>query len=410
MKTVPVLVFALTSAALATAIAPVVGQNWVLTSAPSTNWSCVASSADGTKLVAAVDGGLVYISTNSGGAWVETTSGADNWAALACSADGTKLLAASALRYLGDTGMVYRSTDSGATWMPTGFGQDNWHGVASSADGSTLAAAGGLCKVSTNSGANWSYLVGAILTSSSFPLVASSSDGTIMAVLETYQGDQHSELITTPSYAWEPQGPIPDFYGLCTSLALTADGAKFAACINIADRSIGAVTNCGGVLFTSLVSGTPQFTSCTSVSNWTSVASSANGIRLAAVASSGDVYTSTNGGVTWTPNTVTNASWSGVASSADGAKLVAVANGGGIYTWQTTPTPMLTISRAGEGLQISWLIPSMNFVLQQSADLTSTNWTAVESTPILNLTNLQNQITMTPPTRSMFYRLSSRAP
>ncbi|MGO8676363.1 MAG: hypothetical protein ACLQVX_10895 [Limisphaerales bacterium] len=41
-------------------------QNWTLTSAPLTNWSCVASSADGTKLVAAVNGGLIYASTNSG--------------------------------------------------------------------------------------------------------------------------------------------------------------------------------------------------------------------------------------------------------------------------------------------------------------------------------------------------------
>ena len=128
------------------------------------------------------------------------------------------------------------------------------------------------------------------------------------------------------------------------------------------------------------------------------------------MASSGDVYTSTNGGVAWTPNIVTNANWSGIASSADGAKLVAVASGGGIYTWQTTPTPTLNINRTGEDLQISWLIPSMSFVLQQSADLGSTNWTAVESALIVNLTNLQNQVTLSPPSHPTFYRLSSTAP
>ena len=156
--------------------------------------------------------------------------------------------------------------------------------------------------------------------------------------------------------------------------------------------------------------GAIQITNCTSVSNWTSVASSADGTRLAAVASSGEIYTSTNGGVTWTPNTVTNASWSGVASSADGAKLIAVSNGGGIYTWQTTPTPTLTINRSGSDLQIAWLIPSMSFVLQQSADLSSTNGTDLASAPILNLTNLQNQVTLSPPSHPTFYRLSSSAP
>ena len=99
-----------------------------------------------------------------------------------------------------------------------------------------------------------------------------------------------------------------------------------------------------------------------------------------------------------------------MASSADGAKLVAVANGVGIYTWQTTPTPTLSINRIGEDLQISWFIPSMSFVLQQSADLSSANWTTVASAPILNLTNLQNQVTLSPPSHPTFYRLSSGAP
>ena len=94
MKTIFGLVLALTSAALAATIAPTSGQDWVLTSAPSTNWSCVASSADGSKLVAAVDGGLIYTSTNSGGTWVPTTAPSNAWASVACSADGSKVIAA----------------------------------------------------------------------------------------------------------------------------------------------------------------------------------------------------------------------------------------------------------------------------------------------------------------------------
>ena len=409
MKSIFRLVLAFALAALAAALAPTSGQNWVLTSAPSTNWSCVASSADGTKLVAAVNSGLIYISTNSGGAWMPTSAPTNAWTCAASSADGTKLIAA-ASDYHGD-GYVYTSSDSGSTWNPSDAPQTDWVSVASSADGSRLAAAVDIVFVSTNSGGGWTFLApGGIPTFASFPLVTSSADGRIVTVVETGFGAQDSQIWTVPSSAWEPLGESPYFRWHCSSVATSANGTGIAATVNNADTFEAGSTNCGGFLFTSSDLGATQITNCTSVSNWTSVATSADGTRLAAVASSGDVYTSTNGGVAWTPNIVTNANWSGIASSADGAKLVAVASGGGIYTWQTTPTPTLNINRTGEDLQISWLIPSMSFVLQQSADLGSTNWTAVESALIVNLTNLQNQVTLSPPSHPTFYRLSSTAP
>ena len=67
--------------------------------------------------------------------------------------------------------------------------------------------------------------------------------------------------------------------------------------------------------------------------NWASIAVSAGGTRIVAVAGgshAGPIYTSTDYGVTWVSNSVTPAIWADVASSADGTKLVAVA--GGVYT------------------------------------------------------------------------------
>jgi hypothetical protein len=67
--------------------------------------------------------------------------------------------------------------------------------------------------------------------------------------------------------------------------------------------------------------------------NWVSVAVSADGTRLVAVAGgshAGPIYTSTDYGATWVSNSVTPEIWTDVASSADGTKLVAVA--GGVYT------------------------------------------------------------------------------
>ena len=89
--------------------------------------------------------------------------------------------------------------------------------------------------------------------------------------------------------------------------------------------------------------------------------------------------------------------------------MVAAANGGGIYTWQTTPHPVLNVTPSGANLLLSWIIPSQPFVLQENADLATTNWTDVASAPVLNLTNLQNQVTLPLSAAHRFYRLRAVA-
>jgi hypothetical protein len=75
--------------------------------------------------------------------------------------------------------------------------------------------------------------------------------------------------------------------------------------------------------------------------DWYSIAASADGTHLAAVAAAvssgtGGIYTSTDSGATWSgPNGDSNSPWRSIASSADGTRLVAAnASGGigGIYT------------------------------------------------------------------------------
>jgi len=85
--------------------------------------------------------------------------------------------------------------------------------------------------------------------------------------------------------------------------------------------------------------------------NWTAITSSSDGMRLAAVAYGGNIYTSNDGGTTWiereapispefnngqNPYGSYNKAWKDIASSADGMKLVIVDNGDGdggdIYT------------------------------------------------------------------------------
>src|SRR6185295_5914873 len=71
-------------------------------------------------------------STDSGANWTARES-SRNWQSVASSSDGSKLVA---VVY---SGQIYTSTDSGANWTARGS-STLWISVASSADGSTLVA------------------------------------------------------------------------------------------------------------------------------------------------------------------------------------------------------------------------------------------------------------------------------
>jgi photosystem II stability/assembly factor-like uncharacterized protein len=71
------------------------GTSWTKTSAPTNTdwyWISIASSSDGTKLVA-VGGGGIYTSTNSGATWTKTGAPTTIYSSVVSSSDGTKLVA-----------------------------------------------------------------------------------------------------------------------------------------------------------------------------------------------------------------------------------------------------------------------------------------------------------------------------
>jgi hypothetical protein len=139
---------------------------------------------------------------------------------------------------------------------------------------------------------------------------------------------------------------------------------------------------------------------------WNSVASSADATTLAAV-TGGVICISRDSGATWTTTNPpsANSAWNCVATSADGNRLYAGISFGGIHTAQTSATPRLDITAAGANSVISWIIPSMEFGLQESPDLSPTNWTDVSTQP--TVVNYQKQLILTPQSGNHFYRLQS---
>ena len=98
-------------------------------------WSAVASSADGSHLAAAVNGGPIFVSTNSGVTWQASGAPSANWNTLVMSSDGRQLTATV------NGGGLYSSPDSGVTWeAETNLPEANWSAVATSADGAQVVA------------------------------------------------------------------------------------------------------------------------------------------------------------------------------------------------------------------------------------------------------------------------------
>ncbi len=264
-------------------------------------WRALASSADGSKLVAVVQNGLIYTSTDSGVSWTPRES-SRTWLAAASSADGSKLAAV----VLG--GQIYTSADSGVSWTPRESSRP-WRSVASSADGSKLVAVADESQIftSTNSGVSWTPRE----NFREWIAVASSADGAKLVAL-----DQFARIYTSTDsgVSWTQRESNRNWRAVASS----SDGAKLVA------------AEYGGQLYTSTDSGV-TWTAREINRVWTAVASSADGSKLAAVEYGGVIYGSTDSGVSWTPRE-SGRQWQAVASSSDGSKLAAAGSSTQIYT------------------------------------------------------------------------------
>jgi hypothetical protein len=313
------------------------GTSWTATAAPTNQWSSVASSADGTRLIAAamsfppsyeVGGdGLIYISADSGTTWTRTSAPSNYWTSVTSSADGTSLAAVAWTDYTGD-GLTYGSTNSGTNWFVTSAPRNRWSSIASSADGVKLAAAAwfdastnfnpGLVYVSNDSGQTWTP---SSAPSNSWSSIAASAEGSKLIAGSSYGG---IAISTNFGATWENGGAPAT--GLYASVVTSADGNRTLAAAGRRDHP--------GFLVASPYAG-PWRMANAPTNDWASIAASGDGTRLVAAATDqyndgdGLIYVSTNSGINWTATDAPSNSWFLVASSGDGARLVAVA--GPIY-------------------------------------------------------------------------------
>jgi hypothetical protein len=292
-----------------------VGVNWT-TNGSALSWKAIASSSDGSKLVAATSGGggQIYTSTNYGATWTPRAV-LGNISSVASSGDGTKLVATV------NGGFIQTSIDSGASWVSrTASGARNWTGVASSLDGTRLAACSSQgIFVSADSGASWPASPQSVATWSG---IASSADGSnLVAVI---QGGVIG-VSTNAGATWAARGSN----GAWTCVASSSDGGVLVAGANTVNNFLYTSTDFG----TTWVPAGPG-------QNWTGVACSSDGSRMIAVANGGGVYVSMDTGVTWLQrgNLPTGSGYTGAAASSDGSTMAAVAVSNVIYVSSQSAT------------------------------------------------------------------------
>jgi hypothetical protein len=395
-----------------------ISQTWQLTGLGTNDWLCIASSANGKTLIAGQWVGLLGVSTDGGVTWTTNVMTNGYWNSVASSADGTKLLAASANVDSTHVCGVFLSTNSGASWVSNDLPAYYWGCVAMSADGTTMAAIApmisgsdlsSVCAVfcSTNSGLNWvsndiDFVSAPYSPPSAFNL-AMSADGRKIFVVTALDVCYSTNAGTS----WMVMSNAPSMYGATYPnqvIASSADGNKLILC---------DATYPGNGVYISTNSGNTW--NLTSVqTNLFFAASSADGKTLMAspvVLDAGllPLYISTNSGASWTADT--NENWTGAACSADGGTLFAIAESdanlrsGAIYKYKSMQSPLLSVAPSAGNLQLSWLVPSTDFVLELSADLE--NWSAMTNAPALDPANLEDQILISPTNGAGFYRLAT---
>lgn len=167
------------------------GLTWAreLNDAPR-NWTSLAASTDGERLLAAEQDGYLWV--KAGGAWTAVMRvGKLAWRSVASSADGRTLFAAAAGGVWATPPTVFRSSDGGATWLPTQVttapaAEPQRTKLAASSDGTRLAlivstetAGQAHLYTSADGGASWSRQAG--VGARSYRTLAMSPDGLRLA-------------------------------------------------------------------------------------------------------------------------------------------------------------------------------------------------------------------------------------
>lgn len=272
---------------------------WVVKNRSLNGFSHIASSADGTKIIASQVTDGIFISTDGGETWTNANAPMPThgpyWGVVASSSDGTKLIAATS--NIVAENEVFISINGGATWEFSTFIAGTITDIACSSNGNyiTIVANNDYIHVSTNSGIDWEIKVSDMVRP--WNSVTMSEDGSIQLAsqsngymyISTDNGANFNITTGAGSHHWRSVGSSGDGTILYAV-------AKDSSTISYVFKSVNS-----GVSWTELVQ--PEYTS------WDKITVSADGTTIIGTTPS-NYYTriSTDSGVTFDIMTV-NDDW-----------------------------------------------------------------------------------------------------
>ena len=330
------------------------GTTWTPRLAPRV-WHWLSSDASGQVLLAGeAANGVLNASVDGGETWTSGDSLPGIWISSDMSATGDRMVA---VQYQG--GGMFTSTDFGAHWVHVtdplvnpAVGVLSFEGVTMSQDGQRIAAVvqpsvpdvanpnsanvpNGRLVVSTNGGTTWTEpaLPGGIARHD-WRNIDSSADGSVLVAV-TQAGEIFKSIdagatwtAVTLTLAGSATPVVENWY----RVKLSADGQTVALAANTFGGAPGSgifVSHDGGATWTRGLTATADYTELAVSADGSKIAATSSNILTAtgAITTAGRVVMSTDGGATFNPLTLpgTDTDWRAIAMSADGNKLAAAA-------------------------------------------------------------------------------------
>jgi hypothetical protein len=378
----------------------------------TSNITSLASSTDGTKIIACINNGYIYTSINSGVNWTQrSNAGSRSWSSVASSSNGT-ILAASV-----NNGYIYTSIDSGVNWIEqNSIGPCYWKSIAFYSDGSKLVA----CVYGGNI-----YILNMVFyyTNSIIESSANSAISTFCKVSENgkvMMTNNNSNLNISNDYGltWRNLMSLSAFANAVWNGAVVSLSGEY---ILVCNSNISYYySNDSGVNFTRkpdnysgpLVASSDiskifrlkfndylyistnygqSWTALTSLGkkNFSSIACSSDGTKIATCGYSNNgpiyIYTSSDSGANWIQRTSAgNRNWSNLVCSSNGTIIIACVSGGYVYistdsgvnwTERINISNILYLSCSYDGTKIAALKDTKNLYISDDLGVSWTNIT-----------------------------------
>lgn len=341
------------------------GSSWEATSLlPSTTWTCVAVSGDGSNLFAASDSNGVYQSTDGATTWYQLSQvPSKNFRAVSTSYNGSIVVLA------GYGSNLYVSHDAGVSFnVTTGVSTGKkWFTLAMSDSGAIIYAG------TFDESLYWSHDYGKTFSLHPFATTTGfysiDCDGTGTSVVFSVRGSFPVYFSNSSGYnvSYSHATPSVDY----ASVALSQDGSV-----------IVALATFSGIYLSRDFGSSWQFTSFSQTLR--SVACDVNCTRIVVATTNSYLIQSFNQGQSWrTIRSVGQRTWIDVAADDSGAFALAAVNGGSIFVGDLYPSPTRMPTIAPTAAPSISLAPSRSPTTGNNADATSAQTRMIQQITII---------------------------